>query len=148
MTTKIYHLDEDPGIDFESEGFDWIVTDYHQGSWEGSGYAYGFRKDKLYSTDLGHCSCNGPETSWEEVDIKNFLSDNVNYESKGLNLELKVMELLRSPKMRANLTLDKDQIEDIVLKVLLEKFKLVEELELFYNEDNEEIQLTATVEVQ
>ncbi len=142
----IYHLDDDPSID--EEDFDWIVTDYHTGSWEGSGYAYGFRKDKLYSTDLGHCSCNGPEPDWEEVNLEKFLSDNVNYESKGLNLELKVIELLRSPKMRANLNLDKDQIEDIVLKVLLEKFKSVEELELSYNEDDEVIQLTATVEVQ
>ncbi len=146
--TKLYHLNDDPNID--EEDFDWIVTDYAKGAWEGSGFAYGFKEGKLYSIDLGHCSCYGPgdRYPWQEVNLQKYLSDNVNYDGKGLELNLKVTELLRGPKMIANLTLNKDQIEDIVEKVLLEKFKSVEELELSYNEDDEEIQLTATVEVQ
>jgi hypothetical protein len=48
----------------------WIVYDYENGSYEGSGTAIAFFKDgTLKVGDLGHCSCFGPleHPSWKDI---------------------------------------------------------------------------------
>lgn len=59
------------------EGFDWCVTHYSSGDYDGSGEAYAFKDGPLFSGGLGHCSCYGPlDSGWDKgVPVSDFLRD-------------------------------------------------------------------------
>lgn len=46
--------------DLEEVGFDFLVYDYENGGYEGSGFAAWKKGDNWFYHELGHCSCNGP----------------------------------------------------------------------------------------
>lgn len=52
----------DPGYegDKDYEGFDWIVCNYWEGSYEGGGESMGWKDGQLYHWRHDHCSCYGP----------------------------------------------------------------------------------------
>jgi hypothetical protein len=80
--------------------FDWLVYSYCGGDWEGDGQAILLGKDGfLYTTNLGHCSCHGPEDGFYDLcrmTIEEFLREKdsiFDFECKDA-VGLKVRELL------------------------------------------------------
>ncbi len=64
----VIYLNDECGID--SAAFRWVVVDYTEEGYSGSGEAVGLGKDgKLYVLGLSHCSCDGPgdSDSWTPV---------------------------------------------------------------------------------
>ncbi len=61
---QIYEINEGLGpykYDEIRDKYQWIVVDYTTGCYEGWGTAVALGyNDKLYSWNLGHCSCYGP----------------------------------------------------------------------------------------
>lgn len=51
----------------KAEAYKWIVYDYQDGGYDGSGVAVAYKEENglLYIKNLGHCSCYGPMDSWE-----------------------------------------------------------------------------------
>lgn len=54
---------ESEDVDFTNylKGADWIVYSYMSGSWEGDGVAIHKENGKLFQSNIGHCSCYGPQ---------------------------------------------------------------------------------------
>lgn len=52
----IFHLQDQPG----HEAGDVFISDYEEGSYDGSGEAILLKDGKVYVYGLGHCSCYGP----------------------------------------------------------------------------------------
>ncbi len=55
---KEFHFgNDDPGV---SPEYEWVVSHYDTGDWEGSGHAVALKDGTLFVWNCGHCSCYGP----------------------------------------------------------------------------------------
>lgn len=56
-----YDLHDEPVGFYNIENYKWLITDYYNGSWDGTGDALACTtKNILESYNLSHCSCYGP----------------------------------------------------------------------------------------
>jgi len=104
---EIYNVGQDELSDYDfseiREGkYRWIVYDYLNEGYEGSGTAVAYREDDglLYCKNLGHCSCYGPMDSWatgcDKMTVEEFLKDKdsiMDYDCKDA-IKCKVRELV------------------------------------------------------
>jgi len=82
---RIYNVGKDELSDWDfnevkQEKYKWIVYEYENGGYDGSGHAVAMDQDGLlHCKDLGHCSCYGPMDSWETgcstMTVEEFLKD-------------------------------------------------------------------------
>lgn len=56
--------EHDPDVeDFSMMGMlkiEWLAYSYSRGDYDGSGIAYAKIRDRIYTKNIGHCSCYGP----------------------------------------------------------------------------------------
>ncbi len=105
---KIYNVGVDElnewdfkDVNAQADQFEWVVYEYTNYGYEGSGEAVGLGKDgKLHCKNLGHCSCYGPMDGWphdvEVMTIEQFfkIKENVlDYDVKDA-IKAKAAELL------------------------------------------------------
>lgn len=80
----------------KDDDYVWLVTDYHDWGYEGSGEAVGLRVDgqTLDIWNLNHCSCYGPfDNSFETITVDQF-RESVLDGVESNSLTEKVLELL------------------------------------------------------
>lgn len=74
---EVYSVGPDKIYDDDMEGmtYEWLVYEYTVGDYCGDGYAIGFDGEKLWSHNLEHCSCFGPEEGLQYHPVLIQLSD-------------------------------------------------------------------------
>ena len=99
---KVVHLNEDP-YDCDCIKADYLVTQYTNEGYGGSGTAYSYlvEKNEVSQYNLGHCSCygpceSGPTSTWTLEKFKELiLGDAVNIgDIEDLNAAKKLLEMI------------------------------------------------------
>jgi len=103
-TMKHYMLGEDPYLDGLFSDYDWVVSEYQYGSYEGWGelVAYHSGRGILEIHDLFHCSCYGPLEGGnvDRMSVDKYLQSVSIHDTdvESTSLRSKVLELLEGTK--------------------------------------------------